>query len=46
MDEKMIARFWAKVDKSAGPDGCWMWTAHAHRVVTGKAWATMESRGK
>lgn len=20
------ARFWAKVDKSAGPDGCWLWT--------------------
>jgi hypothetical protein len=27
MDERTIARFWAKVDKSAGPDGCWMWTA-------------------
>lgn len=27
MDEKTIARFWAKVDKSAGPDGCWPWTA-------------------
>ncbi len=22
------ARFWAKVDKSAGPDGCWPWTAY------------------
>lgn len=21
------ARFWSKVDKSAGPDGCWLWTA-------------------
>lgn len=20
-------RFWAKVDTSAGPDGCWLWTA-------------------
>jgi hypothetical protein len=20
-------RFWAKVDKSAGPEGCWLWTA-------------------
>jgi HNH endonuclease len=20
-------RFWSKVDKSAGPDGCWIWTA-------------------
>ena len=26
MDEKTIARFWSKVDKSAGPDGCWLWT--------------------
>lgn len=25
-DEKFLARFWAKVDKSAGPDGCWLWT--------------------
>jgi hypothetical protein len=21
-------RFWSKVDKSAGPDGCWPWLAH------------------
>lgn len=21
-----IERFWAKVDRSAGPDGCWAWT--------------------
>jgi hypothetical protein len=27
MDEKTVARFWAKVDKSAGDDGCWLWTA-------------------
>jgi hypothetical protein len=20
-------RFWSKVDKSSGPDGCWLWTA-------------------
>lgn len=25
MDEKTIARFESKVDKSAGPDGCWPW---------------------
>ncbi len=24
---KQKARFWAKVDKSAGPNGCWIWTA-------------------
>lgn len=22
-----LSRFWAKVDKSAGPNGCWLWTA-------------------
>lgn len=22
-----VERFWSKVDKSAGPDGCWLWTA-------------------
>ncbi len=27
MDAKSVARFWAKVDRSAGPDGCWLWTA-------------------
>ena len=27
MDERTIARFWPKVDRSAGPDGCWLWTA-------------------
>lgn len=25
-DSAFLARFWAKVDKSAGPDGCWPWT--------------------
>lgn len=25
-DPAFLARFWAKVDKSAGPDGCWIWT--------------------
>lgn len=24
-------RFWSKVDKSAGPDGCWLWTASTVR---------------
>lgn len=23
----LLVRFWEKVDKSAGYDGCWMWTA-------------------
>lgn len=25
------AQFWAKVDKSAGPDACWIWTASKAR---------------
>lgn len=28
MDERTIARFWSKVDKSAGGDGCWIWTCN------------------
>lgn len=27
LSEKDKARFWAKVDKSGGPDSCWIWTA-------------------
>lgn len=26
LDDKAIARFWAKVDTSGGPDACWPWT--------------------
>lgn len=25
--QKIIDRFWAKVDRSNGPDSCWLWTA-------------------
>ena len=27
MTTTMEERFWAKTDRSAGPDGCWPWTA-------------------
>lgn len=27
-DEKTVARFWAKVDKSGGTNACWTWTAY------------------
>lgn len=27
----MTERFWSKVDRSAGPDGCWLWTASRDR---------------
>lgn len=26
-----VQRFWEKVDKSAGPSGCWLWTATKSR---------------
>ena len=25
MDRITVDRFWSKVDKSSGPDGCWVW---------------------
>ena len=27
VDPDVLERFWSKVDKSAGPEGCWLWTA-------------------
>lgn len=35
MDEKTVARFWGKVDKS---DGCWLWSASKDRHGYGKFW--------
>ena len=35
-------RFWAKVDKSAGPDGCWIWTAY--RASNGYGWVGFGGR--
>lgn len=29
-------KFWAKVDKSAGHDGCWLWTGSTNNVGYGK----------
>lgn len=29
-DRPLADRFWAKVDKSAGPDGCWPWIGARH----------------
>jgi len=31
-------RFWAKVDKSAGEDGCWIWTAKRNLGGYGHFW--------
>ncbi len=30
MTKSVEERFWQKVDKSAGPDGCWLWLAFRH----------------
>ncbi len=31
-------RFWSRVDKSAGPDACWLWTASLNRSGYGQFW--------
>jgi len=28
-----VDHFWSKVDQRAGPDGCWPWTGHIHKVI-------------
>jgi hypothetical protein len=33
-----VARFWSKVDKSAGPDACWLWTASRDKNGYGLEW--------
>lgn len=30
-NEDPVKRFWRKVDKSAGPEGCWLWTGARDR---------------
>lgn len=35
LNEKDKARFWAKVDRSGGPDACWMWTASKNKTGYG-----------
>lgn len=34
-----VAKFWSKVDKSAGPDGCWVWTG----TITDKGYGAFSS---
>ncbi len=36
LSDKDIARFWSKVDRSAGPDGCWPWTGRCDRKGYGR----------
>lgn len=38
LTEKDKARFWSKVDKSAGPDGCWIWIGGKFSSGYGQAW--------
>jgi DNA-binding CsgD family transcriptional regulator len=38
MDVATIARFWSKVDMSAGADGCWLWTAGKFKHGYGQFW--------
>lgn len=35
LTENDKTRFWAKVDKSAGPDACWLWTAAKRKTGYG-----------
>lgn len=36
--EKRIAQFWRKVDMSAGPDACWLWTGARDAKGYGNFW--------
>ncbi len=36
MDEKTLARFWSKVDKSRGANLCWLWTAKLSPIGYGQ----------
>jgi hypothetical protein len=29
--ERLVDRLWSRVDKSAGPTGCWLWTSYMRR---------------
>lgn len=36
-------RFWSHVDKT-GPGGCWLWTAHVHKIGYGVFWDAAAKR--
>lgn len=38
-----IERFWGKVDRSAGPSGCWIWTGGKFNHGYGRFWAAGKS---
>jgi hypothetical protein len=39
-----IERFWDKVDRSAGDDGCWLWTGRLDRGGYGSVWRGRKKR--
>lgn len=46
MDEATLQRFWSKVDKSAGPTGCWLWTGPLDSTGSGYFWVAHRKRLK
>ena len=38
--DSLKKRFWKKIDKSAGPDGCWIWTASKNWKGYGAIWVS------
>jgi hypothetical protein len=42
--ERDIARFWSKVDRSAGPDACWPWTAGRLKSAYGHFGKSIKNR--
>lgn len=40
--QSVADRFWSKVDKSGGPDACWMWKCGKNKKGYGSFWADGE----
>jgi hypothetical protein len=40
----VVERFWTKVDKSGGPESCWLWTAHVSQSGYGRFRINGETR--
>jgi hypothetical protein len=41
----VVSRFWPRVDRSAGPDGCWEWQGYRNRSGYGEIGAGGKDRG-
>lgn len=46
IDSTTEARFWAKVDKSSGEDGCWLWTAARSNRTGPSGYGSFRMSGK